>query len=74
MARFLLDPIAAVGRLFREHGPIVQLVVGAKTRVVSTEPNVPGTVFLYGPELNRALLTNHADFHKCGAARTALSA
>ncbi|HWZ92894.1 MAG TPA: cytochrome P450 [Polyangiaceae bacterium] len=66
LARFLLDPIAAVGRLFREHGPIAALVVGAKTRVVSTEPNVPGTVFVHGPELNRALLTNHADFHKCG--------
>ena len=66
LVRFLRDPIAAAGRLFREHGPIAALVVGAKTRVVSTEPNVPGTVFVYGPELNRALLTNHADFHKCG--------
>lgn len=68
LARFLVDPIAAVGRLFREHGPIAALVVGAKTRIVSTEPGVPGTVFVYGPELNRALLTNHADFHKCALA------
>jgi cytochrome P450 len=66
LARFLLDPIEAIGRLFRIHGPIAALCVGARTRVVSTESNVPGTVFLYGPELNRALLTNHADFHKCG--------
>src|SRR5450432_2694040 len=66
LVRFLRATIAAAGRLFREHGPIAALVVGAKTRVVSTEPNVPGTVFVYGPELNRALLTNHADFHKCG--------
>jgi cytochrome P450 len=66
VARFLLDPIGAIGRLFRLHGPITSLVVGARTRVVSTETNVPGTVFLYGPELNRALYTNHADFHKCG--------
>jgi len=66
IARFLLDPLDAVGRLFRLHGPIAALVVGARTRVVSTEPNVPGTVFLHGPELNHALLTNHADFHKCG--------
>src|SRR5450432_3308226 len=64
--RFLFDPIAVVGRLFREHGPIAALVVGSPTRVVSTEANVPGTVFLYGPELMRALLTNHSDFHKCG--------
>jgi cytochrome P450 len=66
VARFLWDPIGAVGRLFRLYGPITSLVVGARTRLVSTEPDVPGTVFLYGPELNRALLTNHADFHKCG--------
>src|SRR5580692_4445489 len=66
LARFLRDPIAAIGRLFRAHGPITALVVGARTRVVSTEANVPGTVFLYGPELNRALYTNHTDFHKCG--------
>ena len=65
LLRFVLDPIGHVGSLFREYGPIVQLAVGSPTRLVSTEPNVPGTVFVHGPELNRALLTNHADFHKC---------
>jgi len=68
LARFLRDPIAAVGRLFAEFGPIAALVVGARTRLVSTEPNPPGTVFLYGPDLMHALLTNHTDFHKCGLA------
>ncbi len=66
LTRFLRDPIEAVGRLFRAYGPITALSVGARTRIVSTENNVPGTVFVYGPDLNRALLTNHADFHKCG--------
>lgn len=65
LLRFLVDPLEYVGRLFREHGPLAALTVGSPTRLVSTEPNVPGTLFLYGPELNRALLTNHADFHKC---------
>ena len=65
LLRFVLDPIEFVGRLFRKHGQIAQLVIGSPTRLVSTKPNVPGTIFLYGPELNRALLTNHADFHKC---------
>ncbi|HEY1533375.1 MAG TPA: cytochrome P450 [Polyangiaceae bacterium] len=65
LLRFVLDPIEFVARLFRKYGPIAQLVVGSPTRLVSTQPNVPGTIFLYGPELNRALLTNHADFHKC---------
>ena len=50
------DPIAHVGALFEEYGPIAQLVVGSPTRVVSTERNVPGTVFVFGPEYNRALL------------------
>ena len=65
LLRFVLDPIAHVGNLFEKYGPIVQLVVGSPTRIVSTERKVPGTVFVHGPEYNRALLTNHADFHKC---------
>jgi len=65
LLRFVADPIAHVGALFEKYGPIAQLVVGSPTRLVSTERKVPGTVFLFGPEYNRALLTNHADFHKC---------
>ncbi len=65
LLRFVLDPLDFVGELFERYGPIAQLVVGKPTRIVSTERGVPGTVFVYGPELNRALLTNHADFHKC---------
>lgn len=65
LLRFLADPLEFVGRLFREHGPIAALAVGSPTRIVSTEPGVPGTLFLYGAQLNRELLTNHADFHKC---------
>ena len=65
LVRFLIDPLAFVGRLFQDYGPIAALVVGSPTRLVSTEPGVPCTLFLHGPELNRALLTNHADFYKC---------
>jgi cytochrome P450 len=65
LLRFVLDPIERVGQLFREYGSIAQLAVGRPTRIVSTERGVPGTVFVQGPELNRALLTNHADYHKC---------
>ena len=68
LLRFLRDPIAAVGKLFESYGQITALVVGARTRIVSTEPNPPGTIFLYGPELMHSLLTNHTDFHKCGLA------
>ena len=65
LLRFIADPIEAVGRLFRDYGQIAALAVGSPTRLVSTKPGAPGTVFVYGPEYNRALLTNHADFHKC---------
>jgi len=65
LAKFSLDPIRYLDGLFREHGRIAVLVRGRPTRVVSTERHVPGTVCLYGPELNRALFTDHEGFHKC---------
>jgi cytochrome P450 len=66
LLKFALDPIAYIGDLFNDYGPVAALVRGAPTRVVSTDSNVPGTVFIYGPELNRELFTNHDAFHKCG--------
>lgn len=62
---FVLDPVRYAGQLFERYGQIAVLVRGRPTRIVSTEPDVPGTVFLYGPELNRQLLTGHEDFNKC---------
>jgi hypothetical protein len=54
------------GPAFQALWPISALVVGARTSVVSTERDVTGTVFVYWPELNRDLLTNHADFTSAG--------
>lgn len=62
---FVIDPLRYAGELFARYGQIAVLVRGRPTRVVSTERDVPGTVFLYGPELNRQLLTGHDEFHKC---------
>src|SRR6187399_3629416 len=62
---FVLDPLRYVGDLFERYGRIAVLVRDRPTRLVSTERNVPGSVFLYGPELNRQLLTGHEEFHKC---------
>jgi cytochrome P450 len=61
---FVRDPLAYLDGLFAEHGPIAALVRGRSTRLVSTQPDPPGTVFLYGPELNRQLLSQHATYHK----------
>jgi cytochrome P450 len=65
LLRFALDPLAYTERLFAAYGPIAQLARGSARPIVSTERLVPGTVFLYGPELNRRLLTEHDRFHKC---------
>ena len=65
LLRFALDPLAYTERLFTAYGPIAQLAHGSARPIVSTERPVPATVFLYGPELNRRLLTEHDRFHKC---------
>ena len=65
VAQFVKNPLGYVGRLFASYGPIAALVQGKPTRLVSTEQNVPGTVFVLGPELNRTLFSNHDLFHKC---------
>lgn len=64
IARFLIEPLGYLERLFREYGPIVALAQDAPVRLASTARSVPATVFVCGPELNRALLGNHDDFHK----------
>lgn len=61
---FVLDPLAYAERLFRAHGPLAALAAGRSTWLVSTEKDPPGTVLLYGAELNRKLLSRHATFAK----------
>lgn len=64
VARFVVDPLRYLDRLFRDYGPMAALVSGRSTRLVSTWPRPPGTIFLYGPELNHELFSNHKVFHK----------
>jgi cytochrome P450 len=61
---FVRDPLGHAGRLFAEHGPIVCLARGRSTWLVSTQADPPGTVFLYGAELNRKLFSQHASYDK----------
>jgi len=68
LIQFLSDPLRHIGALFECHGPVVSLVQGRRTRLVSTERDVPGTVFIHGPDLNRVLLSDHDGFHKCALA------
>jgi cytochrome P450 len=68
VARFAMNPLRYVGRLFERYGPIAALVQGRRARLVSPSPSVPGVVFVHGPELNRVLLTGHEQFHKSALA------
>jgi cytochrome P450 len=61
---FVSNPLAYVGRLFERYGQMAALVFGRGTWLVATEAHPPGTVFLYGPELNRELFSQHARYHK----------
>ena len=64
LLRFVLDPLNYVERLFAEHGPVAALVRGRSRRVASPGRDTPAVVFVHGPELNRAVLTDHERFHK----------
>ncbi len=58
------DPLKHMGQLFKKYGPIASLAAGGRTRVFSTRPDCPGTVFVYGPELAREVEIQHAIYHK----------
>lgn len=62
--QFIRDPLGHLERLFCEYGDFVVLARGSSTRLVSPSPDVPATVFLRGPELNRELYTRGDVFHK----------
>jgi cytochrome P450 len=66
LARFGVDPLSYIEDLFERFGPIASLIFGRSTRVVSTEPYSPGTVFVQGPDLNRQVVSRHEEFHKTG--------
>src|SRR5437764_9180042 len=58
------DPLNKLGELFKTYGKVVALAAGAPTRVISPYKDCPGTVFVYGPELNREVVTDHDNYHK----------
>ncbi|MCC7446189.1 MAG: cytochrome P450 [Anaerolineae bacterium] len=64
LLRFGMDPLNTVGNLFRAYGRIVSMVSGAKTRLISPDPNCPGTVFVYGADLTRQIVTQHDLYEK----------
>ena len=61
-ARYVKDPVGHLSVLFRAYGPIVSLARGGGTRIVSPDPDCPGSVAVYGPELVHKVKTPHASW------------
>lgn len=63
--QFSKDSIAYTRSLFEKYGNLVSLVEGGGTRLYSSRPVCPGTVFACGPALTRQVATQQAVYHKC---------
>lgn len=59
---FFNDPIGYLDALFKEYGKLVWV----KTPPMATppNPNYPGTVFLYGPDLMQEVVTEHDAYYR----------
>ena len=59
---FFVNPIGHLGRLFEKYGSIV----GVRTTSIASPPapGYPGSVFLYGPDNIREVVTRHNSFHR----------
>jgi cytochrome P450 len=64
LLRMMNDPIQAMGELFRNYGPVVNMAQGVRLRLFSSYPQVEGVVFVRGPELLRQISTNHETYHR----------
>lgn len=64
LLQLLSDPIGQMGERFQKYGKIAALVKGHKVGVFATDPDCPGTVFVYGPELNEQVLNQANIYHR----------
>lgn len=64
LLRFSKDSVGYTRKLFQEYGNLVSMVEGGGTRLYSSRPVCPGTVFACGPELTRQVTTQHDIYHK----------
>ena len=62
--RFINDSVGYTGQLFRRYGPVVALCADGGTNLYSPQPDCPGTVLAYGPELARQASTQHEVYYK----------
>ncbi len=62
--QFAQDPIGYSTKVFQKYGPIAALVQHQKMNLYSSDPDCPGTILAYGPEIVRQVTTQHDIYHK----------
>jgi cytochrome P450 len=60
--RFTLDPLTVMNEL-KAYGNVVALVQGGNGALMFPGEDCPGTIFVFGADLNRQILTRTDDFH-----------
>lgn len=61
-ARFFDNAITYLSELFDRYGPVAAITAGGGTRAFSSDPQCPGSVAVYGPELLRQTRLQHDNF------------
>lgn len=62
--RFAQDPIGYSTKVFAEYGRIASLVKNQSQNLYSSDPNCPGTVLAYGPDIVQQVTSQHDIYHK----------
>lgn len=62
--RFVNDSVGYTRQLFHDYGNLVALAQGGRTRLYSSRPTCPATVFACGPEMVRQVTMNHGIYYK----------
>lgn len=58
------DSLGHARALFQKYGRVVALVKGGGTRHITPDAACPGTILCFGPEINRAVTTQHELYAK----------
>jgi cytochrome P450 len=61
---FARDPVGFMEQVFRRYGDICSLVEGGGVRILAPFRDVPGTIFVRGPELTREVSSQHEVFYE----------
>lgn len=61
--RFTLDPLPYMDDLLQSHGRVSALVQGGNEGIMFPGQDCPGTIFCFGADLNREILTRTDIFH-----------